>query len=228
MEQILNDLINFLKHQSEGFLYLFLFLSAIIENLFPPIPGDTITAFGAFLVGIKKLNFFMVFLVTTIGSVIGFMSLFFIGRLLNKEFFLNKDFKFFPKQSIHAAEQWYSKYGYYIILANRFLPGIRSVISIVTGILKLSIPKVLSLSLVSASIWNIIWIMIGYTLGDNWEIVKQKVAHILQRYNLAAGIILTLAILSIIIFKIHKNHKEKKQNEHHKDHHGKRHKHHDK
>ena len=56
-------------------LYLLLGLSAFVENIFPPIPGATITAFGVFLVGALKLDFMGVYLSTTLGSLAGFMAL---------------------------------------------------------------------------------------------------------------------------------------------------------
>ena len=107
MEEFLNRIIEFLLPQNDIFLYIFLFVSAIIENLFPPIPGDTITAFGAFLVGTGRLNYFLVYISTTIGSVIGFMALFFVGRFFEREFFMQKDFKFFSADSIINAEKWF-------------------------------------------------------------------------------------------------------------------------
>jgi membrane protein DedA with SNARE-associated domain len=66
-------------------VYFLLALSAYVENLVPPIPGDTITAFGAFLVGTGRLDFFGVFLSTTLGSLLGFLTLFWLvrKRLLN-------------------------------------------------------------------------------------------------------------------------------------------------
>ena len=69
MEQFINDIISFLLPKNDLFLYVFLFFSAIIENLFPPIPGDTITVFGAFLVGTGRLSYFFVYLATTAADI---------------------------------------------------------------------------------------------------------------------------------------------------------------
>ncbi len=210
MEDILDKLLEILLPQSDLFLYFFLFLSAIVENLFPPIPGDTITAFGAFLVGTGRLNYALVYISTTAGSVIGFMSLFFLGRYLEREFFLQKDYKYFSVQSIKAAEKWFDKYGFFVILGNRFLPGVRSVISIVSGISNLSPLKVFFLSLISAGAWNFIWIQAGFMLGNNWDVVKKNFAAILSKYNLIAGIIIVAALAGYISWRIWKYHHEKK------------------
>ncbi len=200
MEQLFNLLMDFFNQQSDFLLYLFLFLSAMVENLFPPIPGDTITAFGAFLVGTGRLNYLIVYIVTTLGSVAGFMQLFFLGKYLEKAFFIEKNYSFFSKESILDAEKWFKKRGYFVVLFNRFLPGVRSVISIVSGISKLNNLKVFLYALISASVWNLIWIHAGYTIGGNWETVKSKLASLLYNYNYAVGGIF-IVLLGIFIFK---------------------------
>jgi len=53
-------------------VYFVLFISAIIENVFPPIPGDTVTVLGAYLITTSKLNFWGVYISTSAGSVVGF------------------------------------------------------------------------------------------------------------------------------------------------------------
>jgi len=206
MEKIINDIINFLLPHNDAYLYGFLFLSAVIENLFPPIPGDTITAFGAFLVGIGRLDFIFVYLSTTAGSVAGFMMLFLLGRKLSREFFISKNYSFFSAESITTAENWFRQYGLFVVIANRFLPGIRSVISIVAGISTLDVRKVFLLSLVSASVWNIIWIYAGYVLGNNWDLVKEKIGHLMRSYNIVVGIIIAIALIAYLIIR----HKKKK------------------
>ena len=185
MQDMINTIIAFLLPMNDLFLYLFLFASAVIENLFPPIPGDTITAFGAFLVGTGRLDYLLVYAVTTLGSVCGFVCLVLIGRLLGREYFIGKDYRHLPAKRIVLAESWFRRYGYFVVLANRFLPGVRSVISLASGIARLSLPKVFALAIVSASIWNLIWIHTGYLLGDNWELVKDRMSTILRNYNTA-------------------------------------------
>ena len=201
MEQIVNDIITFLLPKNDLFLYLFLFISAIIENLFPPIPGDAITIFGAFLVGTGRLSYMLVYAATTTGSVIGFMLLVMVGRILEREFLMNKNYRFFSAESIVAAERWFERYGYFVVLANRFLPGIRSVISLVSGITRLNLIKVVLLTLVSASVWNLIWIQVGFVLGNNWQMVREKAGILIERYNIAMGIIIALAVVCFIIYK---------------------------
>jgi membrane protein DedA with SNARE-associated domain len=204
MESILNRIIDLILPQNNLIIYLFLFASAVVENLFPPIPGDTVTVFGAFLVGTGRLDFVLVYLTTTFGSVAGFMLLVFLGRGLMREFFIKKDYKFFSARSIIKAEAWFARYGYLVVLSNRFLPGIRSVISLTAGIARLELMKVFFLSLASSAVWNFLWILVGFLLGNNWRLVRKNAAHVIRQYDIAAGIVIGAAIAGIIIYHIAK------------------------
>jgi membrane protein DedA with SNARE-associated domain len=203
----LDRLFNLIDTLPNTLLYLLLGLSAFVENIFPPIPGDTITAFGAFLVGARKLDFMGVYLSTTLGSLAGFMTLFWIGNLLGRKFFIERNYRLFSAQSIIQSERWFRKYGYFLILLNRFFPGIRSIISLAGGISKLDPFRVALLALVSAGAWNLIWIAIGYSLGNNWEIVREKMGTILFQYNLT---FLLMAVLMVLIFLLRMLRKRRK------------------
>ncbi len=201
MSDLINSFIDRVLDSHQMFLYLILFLSAIVENLFPPIPGDTITVLGAFLVGRGKLDFTAVYLLTTAGSVIGFMALYYLGRFLGREYFTNRDYRFFSAESIARGESWFGRYGHFVVLINRFLPGVRSVISIVSGISKLPLLKVLLFSLISAALWNYIWIQAGFTLGTNWHTVRDRAGELFSRYNIAATIIMAAAIITWVLLR---------------------------
>jgi len=198
----LDRFLDFLNTLPDTLIYFLLGLSAFVENVFPPIPGDTITAFGAFLVGTERLDFFGVYLSTVLGSLIGFMFLFWIGGLLGQRFFLEKDFWFLKAQDIIKAEEWFRKYGYLLILLNRFFPGIRSVISLAGGISRLKPLRVLLLALISCSAWNLMWIFLGYMLGSNWETVRGKMAELMAGYNLTILIFFGLVVLFFVIRKV--------------------------
>jgi membrane protein DedA with SNARE-associated domain len=190
-----DSFLQFIKGIDSAYLYPALFVSAVLENLIPPIPGDTVTLFGAYLVGIGQLHFSGVFAATALGNFTGFMLLFFLGRFLEKEFFLNRNFRYFPKEGLIKAEQWFQRFGYMIILGNRFLSGARSVISIFAGISELKTGRVAIYSLISCLVWNGMLVYAGYKAGKNWG----AITVFLKQYN---EIVLIIIIAGVIIFAL--------------------------
>lgn len=193
--------LDFIQDLPSHIVYIGLGFSSWLENIFPPIPGDTITAVGAFLVAVEKVSFVGVLISTTIGSTSGFMTLFILAKYLGRDFFLKKDYRFFKKEMILKAEERFRIHGYTVILLNRFLPGIRSVISIATGILKLNTMYALLLSAISATIWNLIWIYMGYLMGKNFDTVKEGVIRLMRNYNMIAGALVVAFGICLFIFK---------------------------
>jgi membrane protein DedA with SNARE-associated domain len=192
----MEDLVKTLDALPDILIYLSLAFSAFVENIFPPIPGDTITAFGAFLVGTGRLNFAGVYLSTTFGSLLGFLSLFGIGGYLGRHFFLERDYRFFRAKDILKAEAWFLRYGYFLIALNRFFPGVRSAISLAAGISRLRTVWVAPTALLSCAVWNLVWIILGHTLGTHWDTVQGKFSMIMKRYNLV------IAILCVLLFLV--------------------------
>ena len=194
-------LLQTLQALPDGAVYLLLGLSAFVENLIPPIPGDTITAMGAFLVGTGRLGFAGVYAVTTAGSLAGFLALFAVGSLLERRFFLERDYRWFRARDILRAEEWFRRYGYLLVLLNRFLPGVRSVVSVAGGMSRLRPFPVSLLALASCAVWNGIWIFLGYSLGSRWELVESGISSIMHRYNTVMMILGVLLALALILFR---------------------------
>jgi membrane protein DedA with SNARE-associated domain len=190
-----DSFLQFIKSIDSAYLYPALFVSAVLENLIPPIHGDTVTLFGAYLVGIGQLHFSGVFAATALGNFAGFMLLFFLGRFLEKEFFLNRNFRYFPKEGLLKAEKWFQQFGYMIILFNRFLSGARSVISIFAGISDLKTGRVALYCLISCLVWNGMLVYAGYKAGKNWV----AITVFLKQYN---EMVLIILIAGVAIFAL--------------------------
>lgn len=177
--------------------YLILLVSAFVENTLPPIPGDTVTVIGAYLITIGKLGFWGVYISTTVGSILGFFTMYLLGLKFGRSF-LNSKFKekIFNANQIKKVELWFGKYGYWVITANRFLSGTRSVISLFAGFFHLRWYWVLLLSSISALIWNGLLISAGYALGSKWE----QIFGILSNYNKVV-IVITVVLIGYFLLR---------------------------
>jgi len=172
--------------------YILLLISAYVENIFPPIPGDTVTLIGAFFVGTGKLSFWGVWLSTSLGSILGFMSLFLVAYWLEWQGIDRFRPRWIKKAHLKKVDTWFGRYGYWIILANRFLSGIRSVISIGAGLSKLNVWKVTLLAFLSGIIWNGLLIYAGAFIGRSW----QDILEYIKIYNkVFLGILILISII---------------------------------
>ena len=176
--------------------YLILFISAFVENVFPPIPGDTVTILGAYLVGTGILNFWGVYLVTTTGSIVGFMSIYGLAYWVEWKIIEKYQPRWLSRTQIDKVEIWFHDHGYWIILFNRFLSGARSVISAVAGLSKMQVIPVFILALISCAVWNGGLIYLGSVVGNNWE----EIASFLRLYNRTV-IIAIIAVIIIFILR---------------------------
>jgi len=196
-ESILTEISSF----SPIWIYITLFLFAFIENVFPPSPSDLVVVVGGTLIATGAIHFIPTLILTSLGTVIGFMVLFYIGSTVDKKVIHSGKFKFIPVDAIDKVEIWFKKYGYGIILANRFMPGTRAVISFFAGLSHLDVKRTIILSTISAFIWNALILYLGYIFGDNVELVDQ---YLTTYRNIVIGITLGVVLFFIIRFYFRK------------------------
>jgi membrane protein DedA with SNARE-associated domain len=193
----MDSLFQAIKEASPFWAYSLLFVSAFVENIFPPIPGDTAVVLGAYLVGRGTLNFWGVYLSTTLGSIFGFMGIYGIAFWLEWKVIERYQPRWISRTHIDKVEDWFRHYGYWIIVFNRFLSGVRSVISLVAGLSKMKAVKVFLLALVSSALWNGGLIYLGAMVGENWE----AILDFLKVYN---RVVVVLIVGVIAIYFGHK------------------------
>ena len=191
-EDILNSLADF----PPLLIYASLFFFSFIENIFPPSPSDVVIVVAGTLISTNVISFFPTLLVTTIGSVMGFMTLFFVGTQVDKRIIEKGKFKFISREALDKVEKWFSKYGYWIILGNRFLSGTRAVISFFAGLSSLGFKKTLLFSFISSAVWNLLIISLGVMFGNNVALVD---SYLKTYCNVV--LILTIVIVVLLIAK---------------------------
>jgi membrane protein DedA with SNARE-associated domain len=179
MAAYLENLVEKLSGIDPFWAYVALLLSAFLENVVPPVPGDTVVVFSAYLVGRGALGLWPVFAVTCLGGTVGFLAMYYIGYSQGRAFFSGRRGRLFSQEGLAKAERWLERYGVVLILGNRFLSGIRSVIAISAGLGGMAWGKVALYSLISMMVWNGLLLYAGLLVGQNWE----AVAALLAQYN---------------------------------------------
>ena len=194
------DILTQISSFSPIWIYITLFLFAFVENVFPPSPSDVVLLIGGSIIATGTINFIFALLISTLGSIFGFLLMFHIGSTVDRRVVESGKYKFIPVDGIHKVERWFRKYGYFIVIANRFLPGTRAVISFFAGISNLNFKKTIMLCGISALAWNAIILYLGYVFGDNVEIVDSYMTTY-SNIVIAGTILIILFLIGRMLFR---------------------------
>lgn len=190
---------NFIIGIMNSYGYLGIGLLILIENLFPPIPSELILTFGGFMTIDSNMTILGVIISSTLGSLLGAIILYYIGKILNKERLIKivkskygKLLRVKPKD-IESADRWFDTKGNKTVFFCRFIPVVRSLISIPAGMSEMPIIKFTIYTLFGSLIWNTVLILVGAYAGNKKDIILDIISK-------SSHIILIVIIIAFCIF----------------------------
>jgi membrane protein DedA with SNARE-associated domain len=202
----LEEFIQEILSLSPALILLVVFCFAFIENVFPPSPSDIMIVAAGSLVGVGTLGFLETLFTATAGSTLGFIAMYKIGDWFGDHILEEGKIKFIPVESVRKVEAWFRRYGYWIIVANRFLAGTRAVVSFFAGLSELNLPMTTFLCLISALVWNSILVSGGYLLGHNWE----RITFYLTSYaQIVTGLVIVIVLILIAKYLYNRNNRSR-------------------
>lgn len=206
MQEIILNLMN-------QFGYFGVFFLIAFENIFPPIPSEVILAFGGFMTTYTNLSVPFVIIAATLGSLVGAYVLYFIGKILNKErlkkIVSGKVGKVLhlKAEDIDKADEWFDRKGNLTVFFCRFIPIVRSLISIPAGMSEMPLFKFTCYTVIGSAIWNTVLVVLGSIMGENWT----KIVSVMDEYShIVLWILIAVVILVIVFFFLKK--RKKKEN----------------
>ena len=172
----MEELIRRLSSLNPFWVYFTVSGVAFIENIFPPFPSDVLVVFAGSLAGLGTIDFTVALILTSLGSTAGFVLMYKIGDWFGLRILETGKLPFIPTDQVHKVERWFRKYGYFLIVANRFLAGTRAIVSFFAGMSELPLLSTTILSFVSALVWNFLLLYAGLKLGQNWQVIGFYIA----------------------------------------------------
>ena len=171
------------------------------ENLFPPIPSEVILTFAGFFTTYTTLHLPGTILSATIGSLLGAVILYAFGKLLSPSKMdslisgkVGKTLRL-KKEDIQKAMDWFDSKGNYTVFLCRFIPIVRSLISIPAGMANMHFPRFLWLTAWGSFLWNTLLIFLGAWAGSSW----QKAARYFGNYTRAAKIVFPIFLFTALL-----------------------------
>ncbi|NMR30050.1 DedA family protein [Crystallibacter degradans] len=165
-------------------------LAIALENLFPPLPSEVILPLAGFTASRGNFTLIEALLWTTLGSVLGAWLLYGLGAWLGRRrmYAIADKLPLVDVEDVEKVEAWFNRHGYKAVFFGRMIPIFRSLISIPAGIERMPVWKFLLLTTAGSLIWNTIFVLAGFYLGENWHFVEQY-ADIFQKIVIAAVVI---------------------------------------
>ena len=144
------------------------------------------------MIGLGTIDFASMLVAATLGSTLGFMTAYGLGRYFDQRLLQGSANHYLPVNAIAQVSKWFQRYGYGVIIANRFLTGTRAVVSVFAGISKMNFAVTTLLCAVSAAVWNFLLLYLGKSFGKNWR-------NVMEYLSVYGEIVIVLALILLLI-----------------------------
>jgi len=172
-----------------------LFLATFVEHVFPPFPGDLLVVLGAWYAVQGELSWPMVLLFTTAGAVVGAWVDHRIGVAIGASLDRRAGrSRLLSAERLAAFDAAYQRWGSWLLVFNRFMPGVRAFLFLAAGAAGLPLRRVLLLGGLSALLWNALLLAAGAFIAHNVD----ELVHLVEHYMAAASIALGVVVLLLV------------------------------
>jgi membrane protein DedA with SNARE-associated domain len=181
-------------------------LAIALENLFPPLPSEVFLPLAGFAASRGELSLLAAIVWTTLGSVIGALALYGLGAALGRDRLraIAARMPLVDVGDIDKAEAWFARHGAKAVFFGRMVPLVRSMISVPAGVERMNVAAFLALTAAGSLIWNSVFVVAGYQLGENWHVVEAY-ADVLSKVVLAA---IAIALVVFVVLRIRRRRQE--------------------
>ena len=185
LDTIIISMVEFFK----GFGYFGVLLALCFEF----IPAEIVLPMAGFWISQGEFNYYLMVLAGTIGGTIGPITLYALGRYGGRPLVL-KYGKYFlvNEKQVNAADKFFAKYGAGVAFFARFMPVVRTAISVPCGMAKMSLTKFSIYTFAAMLPITALYVYLGIKLGENWEEAGALFKQYLQPF------IIALVILALI------------------------------
>ncbi len=200
----LNQYLDLLFTYGPVWAYVILFAACLIENIFPPFPGDSFIVAAGGLVALDRLNLITSMLVIVAGGMTSVMLLYFLGKNYGRDFFIRKNYKYFSVDDIGKMEAKLGKWGALILISSRFVVGLRAALALAAGIGRYPAIGMVIYSTISYLIFTSLLMYASINLVEHFETIE----YYFTTYD---RVVYPILILMVILWLVRKYRAMKKK-----------------
>jgi membrane protein DedA with SNARE-associated domain len=176
-------------------LYPVLGIVAAIENVFPPIPADSVVALGSWLAGRGEGSAMGAFAATWAGNVGGAAAMYLLGRRHGSGWIQRR----FPRVADERAEArltaMYGKYGLVALAVSRLIPGIRALVPPLAGALQIPPAQAIGAMAVASAVWYGIISYVAFNADAEWS----ELMHLIQQSGALIAVVAAVLLATGVI-----------------------------
>lgn len=147
-----------------GLLFLIIFMETGLV-ITPFLPGDSLLFAAGALAASGSFNIIFLYALMVVAAVIGDTVNYWIGDKLERKVFDGRS-RFFKKEYLDQAEEFYQKHGGKAIVFARFVPIVRTFAPFVAGISKMHYGRFISFNIIGGISWVTLFLLGGYAFGN--------------------------------------------------------------
>lgn len=180
-----------------------------LDNLFPPIPSELVLPLAGFTAGQGRFTLAEALVWTTVGSVLGAVLVYYLGALLGRDRIrrLLTRIPLLSAADFDTADAWFARHGEKAVFFGRMVPLVRSLISLPAGVQRMPLWRFLTLTTLGSLLWNTGFVLAGYALGANWQVVDDYA-------GLAQKAVLGVLAVLITVFVLRRLRSAAQRNQH--------------
>lgn len=148
----------------------------MIALSFEFVPAEIVLPLAGYWVYLGDMKLLLTILAGTVGGTLGPLTLYALGRFGGRPM-VDKygKYLFIRPHHLEASDRFFEKYGSGVAFYGRFIPGVRTLISIPCGIAKMNVFKFSLYTFLAMLPITAIYVYLGYKLGSQWEHVDEIV-----------------------------------------------------
>lgn len=165
-----------LEHFGAALIWVSLaFLFIECGLLFPFLPGDSLLfAMGLFVAtGSLPINLGLTLVLLFVAAFLGNVSGYEIGRAVGPALY-RRNGRFIKRQYFDQTHDFFDRHGNKALVIGRFVPIVRTFITVVAGIGQMERRRFLTWSAVGAALWVVSITLLGYFLGQAFPVLQNN------------------------------------------------------
>ena len=171
-------------------------LMSFLEVVFPPIPSEVVLPLAGYQVQQGRIGLVAVVLFSVGGAFLGSLVLYWLGKVigLQRAARIADRIPLMDASDVTKSAEWFHRHEGAAVFTGRFVPGVRSLISLPAGAARMGLLKFSLLTVLGSGLWNGLLIGLGMALGTQYELVESYGHYLDYAFYAAIAAVLAWAV----------------------------------